>query len=284
MALHELKLLLALLTFIAGAAGGAMPLLWEHWQAAPQLAAAGSRRLVGAGNAFAAGLFLSIGLLHFLPDSAAAYSEMGITYPAASVVAVGSFLLLLLLEHVLLPEAAHDAAHAHSGEGHPSHQAHSAEGHAHPPHTAGTSPYVLLLALSVHSVLAGTVLGVDVDSRGVLLTFLAIAVHKGAAGLALGLALAGAGIPMARRLRLTGLFALMTPLGIVLGLVAGQAMRGDGRLLFDASAAALAAGAFLYIGAFDLVQDEFLRAGRRWTKWVCAVVGAFLAALLAAWV
>ena len=146
-----------------------------------------------------------------------------------------------------------------------------------------SSPYVLLLALSVHSVLAGTVLGADTDRPGVWLTFLAIAVHKGAAGLALGLALAGAGMSSRRRFRLTALFALMTPMGIVLGLLAGHGLRVDGRLLFDATSAALAAGTFLYIGAFDLVQDEFLRAGRRWSKWVCAVAGALLAALLAAW-
>ena len=79
------------------------------------------------------------------------------------------------------------------------------------------------------------------------------------------------------------MFALMTPLGILLGALAGQALRHAAQLHFDAAAAALAAGTFLYIGAFDLVQDEFLRAGRRWTKWLCALVGALLAALLAAW-
>ena len=282
MALNELKLLLAVCILAFGAAGGLAPVLW--WRSkGPDAHQEGSRRLVGAGNAFAAGLFLAVGLLHFLPDSAASYTELGVTYPAASLLAVGAFLLLLLLEHVLLPDAAHDAAHAHSGEGHPSHHHHPREENHQPARPAASSPYVLVLALSVHSVLAGSVLGADADSQGVWLTFLAIVVHKGAAGLALGLALTSAGVDRRQSLRLIGLFALMTPLGILLGAVAGGVARSDARLLFDASSAALAAGTFLYIGAFDLVQDEFLRAGKRWTKWVCAVIGAGLAALLAAW-
>jgi len=273
--LNELKAVLATITLLAGAAGGVLPLL--------RVRSAGSPQIVGAGNAFAAGLFLAIGLLHFLPESAASYDSLGVGYPVASLLAVSAFLLLLLLEHVLLPDAAHDAAHAHSGEGRHSHHVHANEGSEHRETATKASPYVLVLALSVHSVLAGGALGSDSEMRGVLLTFVAIAAHKGAAGLALGLALVGAGMARGVALRWIGMFALMTPLGILLGALAGQALRHAAQLHFDAGAAALAAGTFLYIGAFDLVQDEFLRAGRRWTKWLCALVGAALAAILAAW-
>lgn len=286
MSLNELKLVLAVCTLLAGALGGLVPLIRRR--------PFGARRIVGAGNAFAAGLFLAIGLLHFLPESAASFSSVRIVYPAASLLAVGAFLLLLLFEHVILPDAAHDAAHAHSGDGRHSHSAHgstgrdseargpvSERGDAHG--EARASAYVLVLALSLHSVLAGGALGSDADTQGALLTFMAIAVHKGAAGLALGLALAGSGIARGRALGLVGLFAAMTPLGILLGAVVGGGLRGGDQVLFDASAAGLAAGTFLYIGAFDLVQDEFLRAGRRWLKWICALGGASVAALLAAW-
>ncbi len=272
MSLNELKLVLAACTLVAGAIGGLAPLIRARRFGAP--------RMVGAGNAFAAGLFLAIGLLHFLPESAASYASLGVAYPAASLLAVGAFVLLLVFEHVLLPDAAHEAAHAHSGGGRHSHADHE-EGASRT--AAKASPYVLVLALSIHSVLAGGALGSDSDTQGALLTFMAIAVHKGAAGLALGLALAGAELERRRALRLVGLFAVMTPLGILLGGLAGGALRGESQVLFDAVAAGLAAGTFLYIGAFDLVQDEFLRAGRRWTKWICAVGGATLAALLAVW-
>jgi zinc transporter 1/2/3 len=183
-----------------------------------------------------------------------------------------AFMLLLLLEHVLLPEAAHAAVHAHSGEGiHP-------PGHGHPPTTA--SPYVLMLALSVHSVLAGVVLGAARDGGVAILTFCAIGLHKATEGLALGIALAE---PLERRraLRLVALFASMTPLGIALGALAGSGLRPDVSAWFDAVTGALAAGTFLYIGTFDLLQDEFLRPGRRWAKWAFAALGVAAGALLA---
>jgi zinc transporter 1/2/3 len=239
--------------------------------------------LVGSGNAFAAGLFLAIGLLHFLPHATEAFALHGSVFPTASLLALGAFLLLLLLEHVLLPDSAHRAAHEHSGEG--SH-GHGAAGHPGPgpDALAGTSPYILVVALSTHSVLAGFALGADSDAHGALLTFLAIIVHKSTAGLALGLALLAAATPPRRALRLVLAFALMTPAGIVLGVVAGGLLSSDMQLLFDGGATALAAGTFLYIGAFDLLQDEFLLPGRRWAKWLAAVSGAALASLVMLWV
>jgi solute carrier family 39 (zinc transporter), member 1/2/3 len=269
--LTGVKLLLAALILTAGWAGGALPILW--------LGGRPRRDWMSAANAFAAGLFLAIGLLHFLPQSAAGFSAHSIRYPLAPLLALLSFLVLLLLEHVLLPEAAHDVVHAHSGDGpHPG----LAGDHPEPHDTrAPFSPYLLMLALSVHSLLAGIVLGAGRDLAAALLTFSAIAPHKTTEGLALGMALTGA-VARRRALRLVTLFALATPLGIALGALAGSGLRPDAGILFDAVVGALAAGTFLYIGAFDLLQDEFLRPGRRWGKWVFAVVGVAVGALLAA--
>ena len=268
MSLLALKLLMLLLILTAGWLGGAVPLLWRQQNA--------QRSAQNSGNAFAAGLFLATGLLHFLPESAHQFAQLGWHYPAASALAIAAFLLLLLFEHVLLPDAAHDAAHSHSGStGAPCNE------HAHRPSSG--SPYILLVALSVHSLLAGIALGTDREQLGAMLAFLAIAVHKASAGLALGLTLRASKLSRAGALRLVSLFALMTPLGVTVGLVAGSILRPGSQLLFDAMATGLAGGTFLYIGAFDLLQDEFLHAGRRWAKLVAAAAGALLAALLAVW-
>lgn len=272
--MNELKLVLALLTLAAGAAGGLAPLLGGGRSR--------SRLVVGSGNAFAAGLFLAIGLLHFLPEAAEAFALRGSTFPTASVLALGAFLLLLLLEHVLLPDSAHQAAHSHSGEGRHVHDTLPVPS-GPPPSTVSSSPYVLVVALSTHSVLAGFALGADADARGALLTFFAIVVHKGTAGLALGLALLGAAAPPRRALRLVMMFALMTPAGILVGATAGGVLPLDLREAFNAGATALAAGTFLYIGAFDLLQDQFLLPARRWAKWLSAVGGAALAGLVTLW-
>ncbi len=273
--LASLKIVLLLLTLAAGWIGAALPSF-------------GRRKIVagawvGVGNAFAAGLFLGVGLLHLLADAAAGFADRGGRFPMASALALAAFLMLLLLEHVLLPDAAHDAAHAHSGEGiHTGHVHPGADletAHTHTTAAVVASPYVLVFALSAHSVLAGLALGADPDRVGALLSFLAIAVHKGTAGLALGMALASSAIEHRRGLWLATTFALMTPLGIALGMLAGGPFQLGSQLAFEAIVSALAAGTFLYIGAFDLLQDEFLRPGRRWGKWISAAAGVLLASL-----
>ncbi len=113
---------------------------------------------------------------------------------------------------------------------------------------------------------------------------LAILAHKGTAGLALGIRLARSPMGTGRARRFVLLFALMTPLGILLGLVGSGILRRGAGLYFDATVSALAAGTFLYIASIDMLQDEFLRPGSRWAKWMWAVVGLATTALLALWV
>ena len=47
---------------------------------------------------------------------------------------------------------------------------------------------------------------------------------------------------------------------------------------------ALAAGTFIYISTLDILQDEFLRPGSRWAKWLSAALAVALMALLSLWV
>ncbi len=257
--------LLIVVTGLVGWIGVALPLRWvRHGAATDRRGSA----WIGAGNAFSAGLFLALGLVHLLPESASLLArEDG--YPWASSLALAAFLGMLLLEHVLLPDAAHHAAHAHSGEG----QAH-AHGHGG---SATSRPIVLSLALSLHSVLAGLGLGVATGGVTAGLGLLAISVHKATAGMALGLALASAEELGQWRGRLAALFASMTPLGIGVGMVVGGGAPEASWI--EAGALALASGTFIYVGAFDLVQDESLRPTRRWVQWLCAVLGALAGAV-----
>ncbi len=77
---------------------------------------AASERLLGWGNAFAAGVFLAAGMVHMLPDADRVWNELGWEYPVAFALAGLAFTFMLLVEHVLLPEQAHEEVHAPSGE------------------------------------------------------------------------------------------------------------------------------------------------------------------------
>lgn len=233
----------------------------------------GAGRGQGLANAFAAGIFLGTGLLHFAVEAQRSWEAVGSAYPWAGLLALSAFMALLFVEHVALSDAAHSMVHAHSLGAHEHHRQEAFS-------AAKTGKGLgVLLALSLHSFLAGLALGVAHDLTRVSLAATGILAHKLTEGFALGTVL-GTDLP-ARRARLAGWgFAVATPIGILLGAVALSPMAKSGGV-FAAVFSSLAAGTFLYIGAFDLLQDEFVRPGGRVAKWILACLGVVVSALLA---
>ncbi len=264
------KLVLAAAVFLVGWLGGRVVLRGDG---------TGRGRFLSSGNAFAAGIFLGTGLIHTLGESSASWRDLGWDYPIAYVLAAAAFALILLFEHVLLSDETHAMVHAHTGEGLAAEDPH----HHHRP-SAEASPWALVVALSAHSVLAGLALGAQRMMASTLMIALAILAHKGTAGLALGISLDRFGLELDRARRIVLLFAVMTPAGILLGMAGSRLLRQGAGPYFDATVSALAAGTFLYIASIDMLQDEFLRPGSRWAKWIWAVVGLAVTAVLAVWV
>lgn len=264
MSVLALKILAIVLIFLAGWLGGILPLARRETRA--------DSSWLSSGNAFSAGVFLGIGLIHMLPAADAGWRGLGYDYPVAFVLAAVAFAAILLVEHVALPESAHAMTHAHSGEGLP---------RIDPTDDATAGHiYGLLLGLSFHSVLAGVALGLQQNATEVATILLAILAHKATEGLALGLSLARGGGRRSRRL--IAVFALTTPAGIVLGAAARRLFDSGAGAAFDAGVSALAAGAFFYIASMDMLQDELLKPGSRWAKWLFATLGLALTAFLVA--
>jgi zinc transporter 1/2/3 len=262
------KVVFATLILIAAGVGGLLPLVGRP----------GSRRshFMSWGNAFAAGIFLGTGLIHMLGEATRAWSSLGWSYPMPLLLAAIGFMLFLLVEHVLLPADAHSVAHAHSGHALPVDEIERLTGPG--------IPHALLLALSIHSVIAGVALGGQAEFSGAFYIFLAIIAHKSSAAFALGIALRRSTVPRPRARWLVGLFSLATPLGIFAGAVASNLLRTVGGGYFDAVFLALAGGTFLYIASMDILQDEFLHAGGRLVKWLWAVAAIALTAFLSIWI
>jgi len=262
-----LKLLFLAAILAAGWLGGWIPLL-RHRDAPDS-------PFLSLGNAFAAGVFLGSGLIHLLSEADRTWKALGWEYPIAYVLAAAGFAAILLVEHVLLPEAAHEVVHAHPGSG-----------HSHPEHAAPKRiyPYMLVVALSFHSVVAGIALGIQDRIGELLVVFVAIVAHKSTEGFALGITLVRQGESRRRSYAFVALLAAMTPLGILAGMTIGGVLQGSAERTFDATFLALAAGTFVYIAALDILQDEFLRPGSRFFKWLFAALGLAVAALLALWV
>ena len=242
---------------------------------APWLAArGGSGRAIAYGNSFAGGVLLAAGLIHLLADAndgfASAYPKLD--YPAAFAVATLTFLLVLGIERVV-PRAL-ETGHVSDDPESAALMGASKGG--------GIAPYLLLLTLSIHSLIAGLTLGIS-SAAGAGVLLIAILAHKGAAGFALGSTFREAAIPVGTRIPALLVFVGSTPLGVILGGLAIDAFgTGDGAAV--AWFKAVAAGTFLYIATLDVVREEFFPGGsNRGSRLVWAIVGAGLMALVAIW-
>ena len=159
MGILPLKLVGIGLIFCAGLAGG---LACRYVSASRR-----SARLLAVGSAFTGGIFLGAGLIHLLGDSQEMFSRAlpDSEYPIALLVVGVGFLLVLLIEKVAL--AGKEASDLIG--------------------TQQLYPWLLLVVLSVHSVIAGISLGLEQTLAASVVLFLAIIAHKGAAAFALGI-------------------------------------------------------------------------------------------------
>ena len=262
-----LKLGLGLAVLVAGALGGILPLLRFTGEDP------GLGRRLGRAYAFSAGVFLTAGLVHLLPSAHESWQALGVDYPMAFLLAAAAILLMLLFEHVLPPEEAHHALHAPS-----------AQRFEHLPPTSTRGAYAVLIALSVHALLAGLALGTQQSPGGALVIFVALLAHKSVEGFALGVSLVRHSMPGRRSWVALALFSAATPLGILAGALLEYWLRGTWRSGLEATCLALAAGTFAYVATLDILREEFEGHGDRLAKWSCVVVGSAAMATLAAWV
>lgn len=261
----QLALLVALLA--AGMISGAVPLLRRAG------ADAGHPRVLDWGNAFAAGVFLGAGFVHMLPDAGEAWARFGVSYPISYLLAATAIVGMLLVEHVLPSDDAHHALHAPSTDRFSPLDA---------PAASHRAAYAILTALSIHALLEGIALGVQRELAGALVIFAAILAHKSVAGFALGVSLARSPLPLARSWRLLVVFAVATPLGILLGAGAG-AFEGRLAAAVEATFLSLAAGTFVYVATLDILREELDESDDRVAKWAFVVLGTGVMALLALW-
>ena len=132
------------------------------------------------------------------------------------------------------------------------------------------TPYVLMIALSVHSIFEGLALGLSHSLGNVLDMALAIIIHKGAAGSSLGISLVKTfpdDFGLCRKL--VTLFALATPTGVLLGILIANA--GD---IYEIIFNSLAAGSFVYIACTEVIVEEFSIPGNRYWKLFAFLLGA----------
>lgn len=245
-----LKLIFSLVILILTVSFGLVPLLKriskdkESWAFAESIAT---------------GIFLGAGILHLLPDAATEFAKENYQYPFAFLLAMLSFFVLLLLEHLAQT--------------------------MHKNYQKFTTQLALIttLMLSIHSFLEGAAVGVTTEIATASLIFIAIFAHKGAAAFALALQLRQGGMSVATRCLAFSFFALMTPLGIILGSALAAPL--DHVKIVVACLNAFAAGTFLYIGTLHgLERTPLIRHCCNMREFFLMSLGFTLMAVLAKFV
>ncbi len=250
------KILSLLLIFAAGLFAGVAP-------TRICLTDRGKRQLI-LGNAFAGGIFLGAGLLHMLPDAFDNFKAFaGSTdFPFPALICGAGFLSILLLEKTILG-GKEEAATITEGR--------------------SAYPFILCFILSIHSIIAGTSLGLEAALSSAAAIFIAIIAHKGAASFALGVSLKENHFPTSRHILIICFFSAMTPLGVVFGTIFSKLLSTNASAGFEAIFDALAAGTFLYVAVVDIIEEVFQEQHDRWNKTLLILCGFALMAVVAIW-
>ena len=223
--LSNIQIVYLVVIFLGAVAGGYLPL------AKPQRVR-DSDGFPG-GEAFSSGVFLALALLMMLPSSFTLFRQIvpDVEYPIASIIAVSAFLILLAIEH-LTGQVVRDKEQDIARE------------------TVETTPAIIPLLLTAMiaapSFFLGVALGVSSGVQATLI-FIAIILHKSTAGFALALTMVRSTLSQRQAVLLFLTFAVLTPIGVILGGVARD-LQPDWLPLFKACVLALGAGTFLYMG------------------------------------
>jgi len=136
-------------------------------------------------------------------------------------------------------------------------------------------PFVLMIALSVHSIFEGLALGLMTDMKPFINLMVSILVHKFAEVMSISIAMQKSGFEFKKLFWFLLLFSLATPLGCAIGLALSDLSDLVG-IIFTS----LAGGSFIYVSCSELIVEEFSLPGNRWWKLLAFLGGAIFIGIL----
>ncbi|XP_061445486.1 zinc transporter ZIP2 [Rhineura floridana] len=256
------------------------------------------RRILGFIGCFAAGVFLGACIMHMVADALGDIQEeikkhrqQGVSmhkqnstsevdddsemYPFGELVISFGFFLVFFIECVVL-HCCPTAVHSHGD-----HDAH--EDNKDPPESHSSfRAFVLFLSLSFHSVFEGLAIGVQKEKTSAIQLCLAVLIHKAIVVFSLALKLVQSGTQGRWRLLYLVVFALMSPIGISVG-IGVSLSNSDGSGLAQALLEGVAAGTFLYVTFLEILPYELRSHESPLTKFFFIGLGFSVMALIAIW-
>lgn len=205
---------------------------------------------------YAAGVVLATGFVHVLPDAADTLSNpclhFSTSFPWANAVALFAALLTFIGENTIRGIIARALQRkVDLTEPEDSKEARVANWKV--------VAYTLEAGIIFHSIFVGITLGTSHDVHYVQGLTFALLFHQGFEGISLGAALVKAEVTLPRLLLFGAAFVLTTPIGIAIGLGAGNSYNENSEtaLAFEGSFNSISAGILIYNGLVDLVLPAF---------------------------
>uniref|UniRef100_A0A3Q3JGG2 Solute carrier family 39 member 1 n=1 Tax=Monopterus albus TaxID=43700 RepID=A0A3Q3JGG2_MONAL len=245
-------------------------------------------------SCFAGGVFLAACLLDIIPDYLSDInSELDTSFPFPEfIIAVGFFMVLIMEKIVLncretagseeersplMPDDRNRHSHGHG----PSPDLESSGHHVHVDFQAHSPfrSFMLFLSLSLHSVFEGLAIGLQNTDSKVLEICIAILVHKSIIVFSLSLKLVQSAVRPSWVASYIIVFALMTPIGIAIGISVIEAQLTAGALI-QVILEGLAAGTFVYITFLEILPHELNSPGKQLLKVLFILLGFSIMAAL----
>ena len=141
--------------------------------------------------------------------------------------------------------------------------------------TSNMTPYILLIALSLHGLFEGIALGVMKTIRDLLFLLVAILAHKWAESLALGISFFKSGTERNIFIKMIVIFSLFSPSGIIIGILFSSA-----GYLIEGILLSVSGGTFLYVSASEVIVEEFAITKYKYKKYAFYLLGGILVGIL----
>ncbi|XP_019955119.1 zinc transporter ZIP1 [Paralichthys olivaceus] len=236
-------------------------------------------------SCFAGGVFLAACLLDIIPDYLSDINteldnrNVKTSFPLPEFIMASGFFMVLILEKMVLncqdiggaqEERAPLISDNRNGHGHGHGASTDLESSGHHVHVdfQAHSPFrsfMLFLSLSLHSVFEGLAIGLQNTDSKVLEICIAILVHKSIIVFSLSVKLVQSAVRPLWVAAYIGVFAMMSPLGIAIGISVMEAQLAAG-VLIQAVLEGLSAGTFIYITFMEILPHELNSPGKQLLK------------------
>ena len=123
-------------------------------------------------------------------------------------------------------------------------------------------PIIVLCAIGFHGLFAGISIGIGEKLNDTLIIIIAILAHKWAAALSLGVTFIKLFVPNKQFYILIIIFALITPVGTVIGLIVKQSSNEFVEAIF----LSVSSGTFFYLSMSEILVEEFEKKENKYVK------------------